>query len=264
MGWVDDLIDEAVSAVVEPIYNWFRDLGNSIASIFTDIAQFFKDLVMAPIDGIDRMIADINEIVCFIQKLPNRLYNIQHGVNNIFVGIVEQFEALGTAIELGYKDTKNLLVYTGEFISTYIQCVVKLVKNFYKCAIFYLLEVFGKLLMLPFRICMWIAYTYFGIDLYPVEKMMWNIIYWIDGIIFSYVGVHIAHYPQSIREDCYTCIRLKREVVKEKADDLDYTFTKTIPDLMTNSSGACKIRRGKAQLDEVSRLPIARHPNEIP
>jgi hypothetical protein len=264
MGWVDDLIDDAVNAVVEPIYNWFRSMGNSIASVFNDIGQFFKDLVMAPIDGIDKMIADINEIVCFIKILPKRLQNIQHGVNNIFVGIVEQFEALGTAIELGYKDTKNLLIYTGEFVNTYIQCMVKMIKNFYKCAIFYVLEVFGKLLMLPFRIFMWIAYTYFRVDLYSLEQGVWDIINWIDKIVFSFIGIHFAHYPKSIREDCYTCVRLKREAVREKANDLDYTFTKTIPELMTNSSGACKIRRGKDQLDEVSKMPTARHPDNIP
>lgn len=260
MGWIQDAID----AAVEPVMNWFRNMGNDIVGVFTRIGDFFKNLVLTPIDGIDKMIADINEIVCFIQKLPNRLYNIQRGVNNIFVGIVEQFEALGTAIELGYKDTKNLLIYTGEFVNTYIQCIVKLVKNFYKCALFYMLEVFGKLLMLPFRILMWIAYTYFSIDLYPFEKQMWNTINWVDRIIFSFTGIHFAHYPQSIREDCYTCIRLKREAVREKADDLDYTFTKTIPELMTDSSGACKIRRGKDQLDEVGKIPTARHPNQIP
>lgn len=263
MGWIQDAIDFAVNGAAETIYNWFRTMGNSIASVFNDIGQFFKDLVMAPIDGIDKMIADIDEIVCFIQKLPNRLYNIQHGVNNIFVGIVEQFEAIGTAIELGYKDTKNLLIYTGEFVNTYIQCMVKMIKNFYKCAIFYVLEVFGKLLMLPFRIFMWIAYTYFRVDLYSIEQGVWDIINWIDGTIFSYVGVHIAKYPQSIQDDCYTCVRLKREAVKEKADNLTYTLTKTIPELINNGSGACKIRRGKAQLDEVGSMPTARHPIEI-
>jgi hypothetical protein len=264
MGWVEDLIDEAIEAVVKPIMKFFRDLANSIVSVFDSIVDFFKDLVLKPVRGIDKMIADIKEIVCFIQKLPNRLSNIQNGVSNIFAGIVDQFEALGTAFEWGYRDTKNILIYTGEFVNTYIQCMVKMIKNFYKCVLFYIIDVFGKLLMLPFRICMWAAYTYFRVDLYPLEQFVWNIIDWIDSLIFSLIGLHVARYPKSIQDDCYTCVRLKREAVREKADELEYTFTKRIPDLMTNGPGACKIRRGKAQLDEVSRMPTARHPREIP
>lgn len=263
MGWIDDLIDNAL----RPVYDWARntvsEVGRAIGRAFSFISDFFKEMILTPINGIDKMIADFEEIACFINKLPNRLANIQAGVSNIFNGVIGQFEALGVAIELGYKDTKNLLVYTGEFLNTYVQCIVKMVKNFYKCAIFYVLEVFGKLIALPFRIGMWAIYNFTGVNLYPVEKKIWEVIGAIDGFVFSIIGIHIAHYPKSIREDCYTCIRLKREAVREKADDLDYTFTKTIPNIMTYNKGACQIRRGKAQLDEVGRMPIARPPSEV-
>lgn len=263
MGWFQRLIDKIVQSVIDPIVEWFKNLGRSIARIFESIGDFFVDLIMKPIRGIERMIADINEIVCFIKKLPNRLANIQSGVNNIFTGIIDQFEALGTAFELGYTDTKNLFVYTGEFLNTYIQCMVKMISNFYKCAVFYILDVIGKVMMLPFRICMWAVYNFFNINLYPLEQSIWDGIEMVDSMIFSVIGVHIAHYPKSVRDDCYTCIRLKREAVRERAEELNTTFTETIPDLFYYGKGGCKIRRGKAQLDEVGRLPTARHPSEI-
>jgi hypothetical protein len=263
MGWIDDLIDDALM----PVYDWARNIvssvGRSIAGAFNAIGDFFKEMIMAPINGIDKMIADFEEIACFIKKLPPRIANIQSGVGNILTGVINQFEALGVAIELGYTDTKNLLVYTGEFISTYVQCLVKMTKNFYKCAIFYILEVIGKIIALPVRICFWAIYKFVGVDLYPLGEWLWALVDAIDGVIFSITGLHIAHYPFSIRDECYTCIRLKREAVREKADDLDYTFTKTIPDLMTYNKGACQIRRGKAQLDEVGRMPTARPPSEV-
>ena len=261
--WVKDLIDEALQPVYEWAKNTVTSVGQGIADAFNWIGDFFTEMILAPMNGIDKMIADFEEIACFINKMPPRIANIQSGVSNILNGVINQFEALGIAIELGYKDTKNLLVYTGEFISTYVQCIVKMIKNFYKCAIFYIIEVIGKVIALPFRICMWAIHNFIGVDLYPLSKSFWETIEVLDGFIFSVIGIHIAHYPKSIREDCYTCIRLKREAVREKADDLDYTFTKTIPDLMTYNKGACQIRRGKAQLDEVGNMPTARPPSEI-
>jgi hypothetical protein len=55
MGWIDDLIDDALM----PVYDWARNIvssvGRSIAGAFNAIGDFFKEMIMAPINGIDKM-----------------------------------------------------------------------------------------------------------------------------------------------------------------------------------------------------------------
>jgi len=265
MGWIDDAIDDAIDKVMKPFRRWvqntIRSISNGIVSGFNEITGFFKDLIMKPIDGIDKMIADMKEIVCFIKKMPPRVSNIQHGFNNIFNGIGDKFEALGISIGLGYKDTKVLIKYAGEYVLKYIECLLKFIKNFYKCAVFYFMDFVGIVIYLPIRIILWFFDHIMGYSLYEVESKIWKQLDIVNDFIFSIIGFHVLHFPKSIREDCYMCKRLKPSVLQEKSDNLQTTVNKTIPEIM-NKSG-CRIRRGKRQLDEVGKFPNARWPEEI-
>jgi len=265
MGWIDDLIKEAVDAVLDPFKKWVKNtiksIGDGIVSGFNSIADFFSDLIMKPIRGIDDMIEDMKEIVCFIKKMPPRVSNIQHGFNNIFNGIGDKFEALGVSIGLGYRDTKTLMIYASEYLLKYIECLMKFIKNFYKCAIFYFLDLVGKVIYLPIRIILWFFDHVFGYSLYDTESKIWDQMEVINDAFFAVSGFHILHFPKQIREDCYMCKRLKSSALQEKSDDLQTTVKETIPDIM-NKAG-CRIRRGKRQLDEVGKFPNARWPKDV-
>ena len=112
---------------------------------------------------------------------------------------------------------------------------MKFLKNLYKCIFFYILHAIGKLLYLPVRIVLWIMYTFLRFDAYGIEKQVWDGLETLDTMFFELFDVHIIHYPKKIRDDCYTCIRLKSSAVGNKSREVNETISKIIPNLFSSN-----------------------------
>src|SRR6056300_1068383 len=97
--------------------------------IFKPVDKFMKqnveDPIMNLIDGIDEMIADFARIVCLINKSPVRFRNLGASFNNIFSGIIEEFIALGYALQLGFNSIASMVYYVFTFVGSYLDCGVK-------------------------------------------------------------------------------------------------------------------------------------------
>ena len=52
--------------------------------------------------------------------------------------------------------------------------------------------------------------------IYQWETYLWQVMDVLDLICITYIGFHIIHYPLTVRETCYTCIRLKDSVIMNK------------------------------------------------
>ena len=98
-------------------------------------------------------------------------------------------------------------------------------------------------------------------DFFAREKQAWEGINMLSYTLFPYLGFHLVHYPKHIRENCYSCVRLKSDVINKKADKVDTTFTEDIPEVLRNASK--KLERGGKQFAEVFAYPHVREPEDV-
>jgi vacuolar-type H+-ATPase subunit H len=262
---------------INKTFNKIKDDINGIPEILSKAADDATDLlndalialeeaITAPMRGIDEMISDFKKLMCLLESFPTRISNLISGIDNIFQGIDEQMQLILKAASLGLKETSTLANYTSLFLNTYIKCGIQFIGNIHKCFFFYLVDIIGKVLYLPVRIVLWFLKLYFDIDFYPIEKRIWNGISYIDQIIYSTLDMHIMHFPETIRTQCYTCIRLKKDVVNRQAKVVEHTFNEKIPDMINGeitNVGMAKIKRGRRLLREITAMPQARPPNRV-
>ena len=252
--WFTDGIDEIIDGletIVMSVYNPINDFVN----------ENIADPIMSVIDGIDDMIENFIRIVCFLNKSGSRFRNLSSSFENIFEGVIEEFIAMGYALELGFTSISSLVYHVSLFIESYINCGVKFFSNLISCLPFYLLDILGFILYLPITIFLWIFSTFLGMDFYAREKQAWEGINMLSYTLFPYLGFHLVHYPQHIRENCYSCVRLKSNVINKKADEVDTTFTEDIPQVLRNASH--KLQRGANQFNEVFAYPHVREPEDV-
>jgi hypothetical protein len=128
------------------------------------------------------------------------------------------FSKLGNSIKKNFKSagkqiTKNILKpitkffkYIGDvFLSifSYLECGAQKIGKLPQCMGWYLLEVLGHILYLPFAFFFWLF------SLQSIEKMIWNVLEDIDCFFYASTGYHLIHYSDSIINKCYKC-KLKK------------------------------------------------------
>jgi len=212
--------------------------------------------------GILKMIEDFRRIVCFLESLGLRGRNITSGVENIFNGVAKKVEAIGKSFKAGFDSTGTLLSYTGEYAETRIECITKFIKNFYKCAIFYVIRIICEIIYAIITLPIIFVCYLFGIDF---DKMVFTPV--SEGLLYigSFIGVDIEFYlkyfSESIYEDCFACKRLKGSALVNAGKEWQDTFDKKIPKIMKDG-GAKEFRRAKNQFNEVSVL-VPRNPTKV-
>jgi len=100
-------------------------------------------------------------------------------------------------------------------------CAIKFIKNFYFCAFFYVLKIFGYWLYLPFFIIILIF------KLKKFERQFWNTIKLVDNLFASvFFGLHFASFPESIMNACFRCKkqRNKKESLEGLGKKLEKMF----------------------------------------
>jgi len=266
---IGDLITNEINKIfrsLSVIPNQINGILNNMKSGLEKALEDMEKAIMAPMKGIDGMIQDFNRIICFFKTIPDRVDNIFAGIDSIFLGIEEQLVLYGKAAGVGFKETNKLVDRSFLLLSTYMQCGLKFLINFPKCIIFYLLDIIGKILYLPIILVLWISKFFLGIDIYYVEKDILKAVEDGNTFFFKNVGFHLTHFPKSIREDCYVCIRLRNSVVNRQRKVLDKTFNEVIPDIIDGKDegiAMANIEKGQRHFDEVSALPRARKTNKV-
>jgi hypothetical protein len=109
-----------------------------------------------------------------------------------------------------------------------MMCLFKNIKNIQVCFFYYLLEIFGQILYLPIRIFLFLMYL-IKINLYKKEEAVWDMIEYLDTIVFAKTHIHICHYPRNIREQCYNCKRLKVDTLAKHSTPLVNDIFVTVP-----------------------------------
>lgn len=252
---IDDIIDDFNSMIekIENIPDFIEDIFDGIMRDIERIAQDKLDELKKPFKGIDYMIQDFQRMLCWVETLPVRIDLILNGIDNIFVGIGEQLEIYIQAFEMGVNETGTLANYSGALVKSYIACIEKFIVNLYKCFLYYMVDLFFKLLYLPVILILWIA-SLFGVNGYPMEESFWKTMKTLDAFVYNNAKFHILEFPESIKDDCYRCTRLRKEVVEYQANHLDRVFNEDIPKKIKSSKGVKTMKRGQKQFDEVNEF----------
>ena len=269
---IDDIFD-SMTKDLKTMNKRLKSLPNSMNNILSDVVDDLKSaldamkkVIMAPMAGIDTMIANFKRLMCFFETVPQRVNNIMTGMDNVFQGIEEQYALILKAAAMGAKETNKLLNYSVIFINMYFKCAVKFVLNLYKCFFYYMVDAFIRFLFLPIKLLLVVFSKFINFDPNAIETKIWKGFEFIDMIVYSTLDFHIIYFPKSVREDCYTCVTLKAKVVKDQGNVVDKTFKKDMPELVNGNNkdvGVAKIRRGRNQFNEASAMPRSRPPEQV-
>ena len=240
----------------------FRTITRIPQMIANAIKSAIESMFRNALSGILKMIEDFRRIVCFLESLGLRGRNITSGVGNIFEGVAKKVEAIGKSFSAGLDSTGTLASYVGEYTGTRIECVLHFIKNFYKCAIFYVIRIFCEILYLIITLPFVLVGYLFGVDIdehvfTPAKKAL---MYGgsLVGVDFDF---HLKYFTKNIYKDCFSCRRLKDSALVNAGNEWQDTFTKKIPNIMKDG-GAKEFRRAKNQFNETSVL-VPREPHLV-
>lgn len=220
--FVDDSIIQPVNTffeeeVIDPIDELIKEIEKELSAFFKKVGAFFEMLG------------------AFFESIPRRLSLLVYAIGNIFEGIANQFYAIGEGLAWGFEDIGLLIYFATEWIGTYFACAFKYLSNIVDCIFYYIMDIIFFVLYLPVSILLYALYC-MNIDLYSYEKQAWQGVETVDTILYELTGVHIMYWPKNIREKCYVCIRLKTDVLTDKAHDIDVDFTERIPNHIKNAT----------------------------
>ena len=82
----------------------------------------------------------------------------------------------------------------------FVQCGWYWFVNIKQCFFWYLLDIIGQILYLPFGILLWLLPI-----LQPPADLFWNTLDDLDCLFFDTTGFHFLHYSPTIIKNCYNC-----------------------------------------------------------
>lgn len=93
------------------------------------------------------------------------------------------------------------LVKVVTWIFNFAKCSLTWFANFRGCFFWYMLEIIGQILYLPFRFLFWLM----GCTGDKIEKGIWKVIDGIDCFFLDITTYHVFRYSPEIIEKCYSC-----------------------------------------------------------
>ena len=249
-------------SIFKKIANLFKMIARIPKMIADAVVRGIEKLFRKPLAGIYELIETFRRIVCFLESLPTRARNVTSGVSNIFLGVEKKVDAIGKSFSAGFEATGTLFAYSGEYAASRLQCIVKFIQNFYKCIFFYVLKSIGSILKVIILKPIEYIGSMFGINMEARFDQIGNGIITMDQFFHSIFGFHLIYFPESVRKDCFTCVRLKGSAVSKQADEWTHTFSKKIPKIMTEEGGDREFRRANNQFAEMSAI-VPRQPHEV-
>jgi len=249
-------------SIFKKIANLFKMIARIPKMIADAVVRGIEKLFRKPLAGIYALIETFRRIVCFLESLPTRARNVTSGVSNIFLGVEKKVDAIGKSFSAGFEATGTLFAYSGEYAGSRLRCIMKFIQNFYKCVFFYILKSIGGILKIIILVPIIYIGSMFGVNMEERIDQIGEGIITMDQFFYSISGFHLIYFPESVRKDCFTCVRLKGSAVSKRADEWKYTFDTKIPRMMTEEGGDREFRRANNQFAEMSVL-VPREPHEV-
>jgi hypothetical protein len=182
--------------------------------------------IFAPLGAAQAMIGTLESVfmsAAYAAAIPivamefNGIVDVITGLGMAFVGTLESLDII-------VPDIFDGIITFGTFMLTNIICLAKGIGTLPECIFFYIIDTIIQLIYLPIRLVLWAVYTFAKIDLYSVQNKIFLLAKDFNDFIYSIIGFDLIYWPQSIRNKCYNCKRLKVSVMVNKADQLGNDF----------------------------------------
>jgi len=227
---------------LKPIRDALRTIINPLIDVFTKtIPEWFNRNIEKPVIAIG------DEIVDEFKNIKARFDAMGHGIVQMRDGVGQQFTGMGEGLQDGFFDIGLLLKFSGEYVGSNIECGISLITGFGSCWIYYIVEVIAHAIyLLPATVIY--GFYLFGMDVYPHEKAFWEKVREYDNTyLYNNTGWGVSQWPKFVKENCYSCIRLKSDAMELKAKQVQRDFTTGIKDKMnvgfkTFNTGATEIK----------------------
>ena len=175
----------------------------------------------------------IKKIISKINSVTSGINNITNGVNTVTKGVVQApkkaaqqtLNGLLIPVKAILKLVTSIIVIlrkSMQQIFLYAKCFIKFMKNFYKCAFFYLLDIIKYLIMI-----VWLSLTVGFVafaknDKYTAKQYAKDVVYYFSKI----------RYTTNIMNDCYRCKKKKDPETKSFMQELKELVAKELnPDV---------------------------------
>jgi hypothetical protein len=155
---------------------------------------------------------DIGDLFSGIKKMFTFIPDTFNIVTGIFKKIFSIFELIFTKIPvfLG-KILIWAFVEVPWWMIQYVICAWYKLLALPDCFLWYMLEIIGKIIYLPFRLTFWILDVIISrsgiedINIQGSVDKLWWFIDDIDHFQYPLTNFHIVHYPDDIIQKCYRC-----------------------------------------------------------
>lgn len=213
----------------------------SDAVAFVNLAMSLGAKVAGEIGNIQRKIAEVQQkYETKMQKIRTIRNEIKRKTDHIFqmkkiffmtsaiLLIGKCFALFGDLFGKLFKWAFRFVAwFFNDFIKWFIQfvtCTIQKILHIPKCFMWYGLDTAGWIFYLPFRFLFWLLdqLLFSGVDspnpddpnadpyggpIVTAEHQVWKYLYQLDNTIHDGFGTgfHIAHFPDSVMETCYSC-----------------------------------------------------------
>lgn len=182
------------------------------------------------------MFAAIGRFIKKVGRLFSAIAKIGYGLGEIVAGIGRELGEAPVGIYLTWVQIVIFIQTVWVFAITNFMCAMRMMNNASYCAFFYILDILGQILYMIPRLIIF-ALSLMGIPAHEWEKGFWDFLEEVDRWCIDNIGIHIIHFPQSIRRTCFTCRRLKPTAFVSKATTAADTIKNPVIPLLTGGIG---------------------------
>lgn len=182
------------------------------------------------------MFGAISRFIKRVGKLFTAIYHIGVGLGQIVGGVGRE---LGEAPIGIYYLWVNIVVFAQTlwvFAITNLNCAMRMLNNAAYCIFFYILDVIGQIFYLIPSLLIYIL-DLVGLPAKQWENDLWEFLEMVDRFSMDYIGIHLIHFPKSIRDTCFTCRRLKPTAFLSKVNTTVQQIKNPIIPLLTGGIG---------------------------
>ncbi len=180
--------------------------------------------------------ADIGRFIKKVGKIFSAIGKIGQGAVEVVGGIGQEVVSAPVGIYLTWVQAVIFIQTVWVFAFTNLNCAMRMMNNASYCAFFYILDILGQMLYLIPRLIIF-ALNLIGLPASAWEKGIWDILEDVDKWFIDHIGIHIIHFPKSIRETCFNCRRLKPTAFISKAQNTAKAIRDPIVPLLTGGIG---------------------------
>ena len=195
--------------------------------------------------------SDIADIFTKIKKAFAAIPKVGEGAVEIVGGVGQEIVSAPVGIYLTWVQAVIFIQTVWVFAITNLNCAMRMMNNASYCAFFYILDVLGQMFYLIPRLLIF-ALNLIGLPATEWEKGIWDILEDIDKWFIDHIGIHIIHFPKSIRETCFNCRRLKPTAFVSKAKKTADAIKNPIVPLLTDGIG--RIFQGMNRIADALRF----------